>query len=205
VIAPYQLLSTPWISRAAAILLLMAVLLVAYAWVIAPLQAAYHDTDARIEEVKELVVRTERIAAEREALQAEALRLSSQPESAIYYLTGETEAVAGAALQARITSVIGNSGGSLGSIQALPGTGDHGLRRIAVRVQLAGGIQTLVNVLHGLETGLPLLFVGDLDIQSQSAPMMAVNEPHSEPILAISAEIYGYLPPATVSHVEATP
>lgn len=197
------LFSTPWISRTAAILLLAAVLLIVYLWVIAPLRAAYVGADARIEEVKDLVTRTERIAADRDVLRAESQRLSSQPETAIYYLTGETEAVAAAALQARITSVIGNSGGNLGSVQALPGTDDNGLRRIAVRVQMVAGIGSLLNVLHGLETGLPLLFVGNLDVQSQLSPMAAVDVPQAEPMLTVSAEIYGYLPPAGVVNEEA--
>jgi general secretion pathway protein M len=200
---PDQLFSTPWMSRAAAVLLLLLVLTLLYLWVIAPLRMAYANSDARIVELKDLVTRIERIASERDVLRDEVARFSSQPENVTYYLTGETEAVAGAALQARLTSVIANSGGSLASVQALPGADDHGLRRIAVRVQLAGGIETLVNVLHSLETGLPLLFVSDLDIQSQSAPMMAINEPYTEPVLAVSAEIYGYLPPGTGAEGEA--
>lgn len=187
--------STPWISRAAALLLLLMLFAIVYLWAIVPLRVSYAEIDSRIAEARELVTRTERIALKRDTLRQEAERLSSQPENTIYYLTGETEAVAAAALQARVSSVIGNSGGNLGSIQALPGSDDHGLRRIAVRVQLTGGIETLLNSLHSLETGLPLLFVGELDIQSQGSPAMAVDGSQAAPMLIVSAEIHGYLPP----------
>ncbi len=183
----------------------MLLLAIVYLWGIVPLRVSYADIDTRIDEARELMTRSERIALQRDALRQEAERLSSQPENTIYYLTGETEAVAAAALQARVSSVIGNSGGNLGSIQALPGSDDHGLRRIAVRVQLTGGIETLLNSLHGLETGLPLLFVGDLDVQSQGSPAMAVDGSQAAPLLIVSAEIHGYLPPAAVAEPEDAP
>ena len=199
---PGLLFSTPWLSRAAAVLLLTMVVSIVYLWGIVPLREAYADVDARIAEARDMALRTERVAAQRDALGAEVRRLSSQPENAVYYLAGETEAVAGAALQARVSAVIGSSRGNLGSIQALPGIDDQGLRRIAVRVQLSGDIETLLASLHGLETGLPLLFIGDLGVQSQGPAAMIAGASPAASMLTVSAEIYGYLPPASAATLE---
>jgi general secretion pathway protein M len=188
-----SLFSTPWLSRTAAVLLLLLVMALAWVWIAEPLAAAHRDANLRIDEAREQLMRLEHLAAERTTLEARAAALAAQPDVMAYYLTGDTDAVAAAALQAKITALVNGNGGSLGSIQPMPGAEDHGLRRIAVRIQMTAPINALLSTLHSLETELPLLFVSDLDIQSQLPPSAAAMALQSEPLLIITAEVSGYL------------
>jgi general secretion pathway protein M len=187
--------STPWLSRAAALLLLAAVLVAGYLWIVEPITTAYADTETAIADTQALVERYDRLAATRPALEAQLTAIEQKPDTAAYYMRGATDALAAAALQARVTTLVEGSGASLLSIQTLTSTEDKGLRRIAIRLQMTAEIGPLVRVLHGLETGIPLLFVDNLELQSQNAPAIEPDAaPPSAPLI-VGFDLYGYLPP----------
>src|SRR5262247_727005 len=142
--------TTPWLSRVAALLLLAAVLAAAYVWIVEPVAAAYARTEAAIADTRELLERYDRLAAARPGLEAQLTAIQQKPDTAAYYLTGATDALAAASLQARVTALLEGSGATLLSIQTLASSEDHGLRRIAIRLQMTAEIAPLVRVLHGM-------------------------------------------------------
>src|SRR5262249_53771719 len=126
--------TTPWLSRAAALLLLATVLTAVYVWAVTPLAAAYADTNAAITATREMIARYDRLGGARASLEAQLAAIKQKPDTAAYYLTGATDALAAASLQARVTALLEGSGATLLSIQTLASSEDHGLRRIAIRL-----------------------------------------------------------------------
>ena len=187
--------TTPWLSRAAALLLLAVVLAVAYVWIVEPIAAAYANTEAAIADTRDLVERYDRLAAARTSLEAQLAAIEQKPDTAAYYLSGATDALAAASLQARVTALVEGSGATLLSIQTLTSTEDGGLRRVAIRLQMTAEIAPLVRVLHGLESGIPLLFVDNLELQSQAAPAIEPDAAQAGVPLIVGFDLYGYLPP----------
>ena len=187
--------TTPWLSRAAALLLLAADLAVAYVWIVEPIAAAYANTEAAIADTRDLVERYDRLAAARASLEAQLAAIEQKPDTAAYYLSGATDALAAASLQARVTALVEGSGATLLSIQTLTSTEDRGLRRVAIRLQMTAEIAPLVRVLHGLESGIPLLFVDNLELQSQAAPAIEPDAAETSAPLIVGFDLYGYLPP----------
>jgi general secretion pathway protein M len=186
--------TTPWLSRAAALLLLAAVLGAAYVWIVEPIAAAYANTEAAIADTRDLVERYDRLAAARTSLEAQLAAIEQKPDTAAYYLSGATDALAAASLQARVTALVEGSGATLLSIQTLTSSEDRGLRRVAIRLQMTAEIAPLVRVLHGLESGIPLLFVDNLELQSQAAPAIDPDAAETSAPLIVGFDLYGYLP-----------
>jgi general secretion pathway protein M len=187
--------TTPWLSRVVALLLLAAVLAAAYVWIVGPIASAYADTEAAIADTRELLARYDRLAASRPSLEAQLAAIEQKPDTAAYYLDGATDALAAASLQARVTALVEGSGATLLSIQTLTTTEDRGLRRVAIRLQMTAEIGPLVRVLHGLETGVPLLFVDNLEVQSQAAAAIEPDAAQASAPLIVGFDLYGYLPP----------
>jgi general secretion pathway protein M len=187
--------STPWLSRAAALLLLVAVIGGAWIWAVEPIAAAYRQTEADLADSRDMLQRFERLGAARAALAAQLEAIEAQPTAAAYYLEGATDALAAAGLQARVTGLVESSGASLVSIQTLPSSEEQGLRRVAIRLQMASELAPLVRILHGLETGVPVLFLDSIELQSYNVPYGDQDELQVEPQLTVGFDLYGYLPP----------
>ena len=187
--------STPWLSRLTALLLLAVTIVAADVFVVEPLVAAYANTDQAIADARDMLGRYDRLAAARDDLARQVAQLAQKPENTAYYLTGGTDALAAAELQGKLKTLIESSGGTIGSMQTLPAVDEQNLKRVAIRLDVSAPIQPLLRVLQGLETGVPLLFVDNLDIQSRLAEIPQDDGTAQEPVLAVGFDVYGYLPP----------
>lgn len=156
-----------WVHRVAALGVLLAVLGLAYAVLVAPVLASYDDTRQRLTEQRELLSRYLAVAGGREALERRVQQLSQRQAGSGAFLSGKTEALAAAALQDRVRSIMQRAGGDVRSIQNLPSESRNGLTRIGLRVQVVATIRDVRNILHELETGRPLLFVEDLNLRGR--------------------------------------
>ncbi|MGH6891709.1 MAG: type II secretion system protein GspM [Dongiaceae bacterium] len=190
--------TTPWISRLTAVLLLIATLAAAYVFVAEPIVAGYRETDRHIEDVREQLSHFQRLAAIKPALAKQLEQAEAQQTSQGHYLIGGTDALAAAGLQDRVSALIERTGGSLRSIQPMPGTDEQGFRRITLRVQMSGTIEALFETLYALEAGTPALFVGNLDIQSrfirQKSNQADIEKAPDAPLLTVGFDLFGYLP-----------
>ena len=191
--------STPWISRLTALLLLVLAVFGAYLFLVEPLVVGHDEVDREIGDAQEQLAHFDRLAAMRPAVAQQLQQVDSQQTAQGYYLSGGTDALAAAGLQDRINALVADNGGTLRSTQPMPGVEEQGFRRITLKVQLTATIEELFETLYELESGAPILFVEDLDIQSrivrrQASDRAGANESQPISLLAVAFDLSGYLP-----------
>jgi len=190
------MLKTPFVSRLVAILLLLTVIAAVYLHVVEPTIAAYAEVEDRLLESRKLIQHFDRLAVREPVYASRLAAVENQDRAQGYYLAGDTDALAAAGLQDRLTQLIDANSGELRSMQSMPGTDEAGFRRIAVRVSVAATTEVLVRTLRDIETGLPVLFIDNLEIRTDGSGGTGTQTIgwNGEPSLAVEFEVYGYLP-----------
>ena len=126
------------------------------------------------------------------ALRKENSELAAIGEDAsLMLLQGETTGIAGANLQKLMSGLVLQHGGAASSIQILPTKEDGNLVRIPISLSISVGIDGLRDILYGLETGTPLLFIDDITIRSESADF-GTPDPHFLGPLDVTLQVSGY-------------
>lgn len=184
-----------WAGRVSAIALLLGVGLSVYSLFIGPLIAAYDKVDQDLVDANELLVRYQRIAQSRGRLLAEFQRLTALQASSGIYLTGDTDALAAAALQEIVNATVESAGGRLRSVQILPAKAEGQFKRVGVRVQMNASIAELAQALYDFEAGQTFLFVDSLEASNSRARRKRGDSTPVEPRLKIRLEISGYRKP----------
>ena len=180
-----------------ALLLLALVLFGAYLFLVEPLVVGHDAIDREIGDAQEQLAHFERLAAMRPAVAQQLQQVDSQQTAQGHYLSGGTDALAAAGLQDRINALVAANGGTLRSTQPMPGVEEQGFRRITLKVQLTATTEQLFDILYELESGAPILFIEDLDIQSRIVRRQAragASESQSIALLAVAFDLSGYLP-----------
>jgi hypothetical protein len=192
------MLATPWVSRLAAVLLLALALVAAWRLVLEPLAGSYARNAQAIAEAQDELDRYRRLAELRPALAGQLAALRERQDPRGSYLSGGTDALAAVALQERLKQVIGASGATALSVEPLPGAGEHGFRRVTLHVQLTATGEALFRTTYALESGAPVLFVANLDVQSRAAVPVAdgtgAGTVPQDPVLMVGFDVYGYVP-----------
>ncbi len=184
-----------WISRLAAIGLLVAVVTAVAVFAVLPTLQAYDDTVIALARAKEQVIGFERVAQGRSAYEARLAELTARESTSQVYLRGATDALAAARLQDQVSGVIERHGGTVRSIQSLPGQDDEELRRVAVRVQFTGSTESLFQAVYSLETARPFVFVDNLDIRNRRSRRRA-NQQTDNPALSVTLDLSGFVRPS---------
>ena len=184
-----------WVSRVAAFALSAGLAFALYVFVVAPIVTDYAETDASVAQAAELLDRYRRVAAARPALQERLDALKTQQSKIGTYLSGETNALAGAELQELVNATVSASGGGLRSVQILPVKTDGGFRRIGVRVQMTATMAQVLRLLHGFEAGSKLLFVDKLEVSNRRARRRRKQQVETDPALLVRLDLFGYLRP----------
>jgi Tfp pilus assembly protein PilO len=188
------LFTSPTISRLSAVLLLITAILAIYVFLVAPIISGYGETDRQMAEARDQLAHFERAAAMRPVLAKRIKDFEEQRTSRGNFLTGGTDALAAAGLQDQVQALIIAKGGTLQSIQPMPGVQDQGLTRITLRVQMAGTIETLLDVLYALESGSPILSIDRIDIQGSEGVNGGSDAEAGAARLTVAADLSGYLP-----------
>lgn len=186
--------SLAWLSRIAAVVLLLLLLGGAYVLGVGPLIATYRQNEADLVEAQDLLSRLRSVAGTEDDLEEKVREIAERQALQSYYLTKETDALAAAELQDRIKVTVGENGGTIRSIQTLLGEDEDEFRRVTLRMQMTTTTEAFLRIIHALETGQPLLFVDNVDIQSRSTRRTG-GQPATEPLLTVSLDLYGYRPP----------
>ncbi len=184
-----------WVSRLAALALSAGLAFAFYLFVVVPIVAGYAETDAAVAQAAELLDRYRRVAAARPVLQDRLDALKSRQSEIGTYLSGETDALAGAELQELVNATVARGGAGLRSVQILPVKADGDFRRIGVRVQMTATIAQVLHVLHGLEAGSTLLFVDNLEVSNRRARRRRNQPVEMDPTLLVRLDLFGYLRP----------
>lgn len=192
------MLTTPWIARLAAVLLLVLAIQAAYVLLVEPIVIGYRETDRAVDEVNDQLSHFRRLAAMRPVLADQLDQLAAEQGSGTYYLSGGTDALAAAGLQDRVSALVEGNRGVLRSIQPLAGVDEQGFRRITLRIQITATIESLFETIYALETGMPVLFVENLDIRSRftrrRSGQAIAQEALDAPLLIVAFDLSGYMP-----------
>jgi hypothetical protein len=99
-------------------------------------------------------------------------------DAASVFLPGETPAIAGAALQRTIADTISAAGGRLIEIEfARVEASEDDPGRVDLRVSFESDIVSLQRILLDLESGLPVLLVRSVDVQSATEATEEMSPP----------------------------
>ncbi len=154
--------------RILAVLLLVLVVLLAVRLVLVPVWGTYAGNRDTIAQYQDDIARYSRLSSQVAELQSAVGELRESDDLARFVLPQESEPLAAAALQARVKSVVTDSGGTLTSTQVLPTEAEQGFKRIIVNVRMAGSTDVLQRVLFELENGLPYLIADNIVILSRA-------------------------------------
>lgn len=185
----------PWLSRAAALLLLAAVLGGLWAGLVAPLLAERAELQRALAENREQLARYLALSRGQEALRDRLAELEAAQADSGIYLSGDTDALVGAELQDIVNDRIEANGGRVRSVQILPVDTDGEFRRVGVRVQFQARIAELLRILHALESSDTTLFIDSLDVSNRRARRRGGGE-DLDPELLIRLDMSGYLRPS---------
>ena len=187
--------SAPWISRATAIGLLVAVLLIIYSLLVAPLIAAYSEINGAIAQSTDLLTRYQRIMSQQTALKALLDRVNAEHTASGVYVPGETDALAAARLQEIVNSRVESNGAQVRSVQILPAQEDGDFRRVGVRIQMTASIAAIARILYAFEAGDMFLFVDNLEVSNRQSRRRADGGQEADPALLVRLDLTGYVRP----------
>jgi general secretion pathway protein M len=181
---------TPKQSKAAALALLVAVLLMVLAGIAFPLWVLHRHYDSAIDDATRLLGRYARIAGMREGLQKKIVEVKALGKAG-HFLKSTNPALAAAEIQALAKTVVETNGGKLNSMQILPHKDDGLYRQISVTLQLTGTLKAMKKMVYALESSRPYLFMDNFSVRS-----LMVNAPRNtvpvEPELLIQFDLTGY-------------
>lgn len=149
-----------WLAVGLLVLLVIVIFLV-FLLPLASAGLAYH------EEKGDLLFRLQRqqaIAGRADQVAEALVSVKQQFSEQTYFTSSSTEALASAELQNIVKTAVSDAGGQLTSTQGLPGKMEGGFYRIAVKVRMTANMESLVTILHTIETAVPILIVDQLDI-----------------------------------------
>ena len=89
------------------------------------------------------------------------------PDTTAALLVGDTDAVAGAALDGSVGTMANAAGAQIASSEVLPSEAAGGYRRIALRVNVGGSWPVLIKLLQQLSRASPRIFVDDIEVHAQ--------------------------------------
>jgi general secretion pathway protein M len=181
-----------WKGRVAALLILIGVAAAAYLLLIGPLLADYDETRQAVADARNLLAHLDRLRAVEAELGRQMAELRQRQSSTGLYLTKGSDARAAVEIQDRVKAVVQQNGGAVRSVQAMPGQEDGGFRRVTVRLEMTVTTAPLYRTLYRLEAEKPALFVDNIAIQSAS--FWKTDGKAAEPTLAVSFDVFGYLP-----------
>ena len=129
----------------------------------------------------------------RDALESQYAERSQGYGADASFLASETDAVANAEIQAIVKRLVEQNGGNMLTTQVLPSRQEEGFTRVGVRVRLRLRLESLLLVLHALETGTPFLFLESVAIGGQPPALQRLQPGSTD--LSVDLEVFGYLRP----------
>jgi general secretion pathway protein M len=150
--------------------LLVAAIGLVWLVVAAPLLDWYDARAERLVDRKLMLTRMTQIAAGLPALRQQSGKASSGAPPATALLGGDTDAVAGAALQGVVQDIATAAGATLASAEALPGEQQGAFRRIGLRVTLHSDWTVLMAMLQAVDESQLRLLVDDVQLHSTAQP-----------------------------------
>ncbi len=149
------------------------------------LEQTIADSQAELLNLRKEIAREGELRKENNELAA------SGKDAKLLLLEGETTGIAGANLQKLVSGLVLAHGGEATSFQILPPKEDGNLMRIPMSLSISVGIDGLRDIVHGLETGTPLIFIDDISVRAQQDDFRAID-PHYLGPLDVTLQVSGF-------------
>jgi general secretion pathway protein M len=175
-------------GKIAAIAILILVILTVYFAIFSPVLAYYENMAETLEQRRELLRRYESAVNELPRLRAQQKQRRTGASAAQFLLTGASDAIATAALQANLKDIVESNGAEIASSAMLPSDTAGALRRTGVRVAFSGDLQLVTAVLLEIEAAHPVLSVENLELHRATGNGNDDENPH----LAVSLDVFGF-------------
>jgi general secretion pathway protein M len=173
---------------------------VLYLLVVSPVLAFYGERADQLEQRVAIAQRYEALARALPSLRAADRKWRDQ-EGGELLLDGSSDALASAALQTVVKSLVEDAGGKLSSSEVLVPTTDGSFRRVGIRVIFSGDLKLVTAVLRGMETSRPILSVGDFSLHTAGGGSGSADNADedagaagSADALAATLNVYGFRP-----------
>ncbi len=134
--------------------------------VVGPVIGWYGDREQALQQRVQYAARMAAIAAQYPAAQAAARAAQEQAAPTEMILAGDSDPIAGAALESLIDGLTHDSGATLISTESLPAVQDGGFRRIGLHVTARASWAKLIELLAAIERAEPRMSISNLQIQA---------------------------------------
>jgi general secretion pathway protein M len=163
-------------GRLLALALTVTALAVVWAGCLQPLIDWHASRAESLEQRRLLLQRMTALVATLPELQQQS---SGEHAPAAALLEGQSDAIAGAALQSQVQRMAASAGAELNSMEMLPGEPRSAYRRIGLRVTTAAQWPVLIELLRAIEQASPRMLVDDLQLRAPPIDMRTSNQPIS--------------------------
>jgi len=143
--------------------------------------------------VAERMGRYQNLIASKPDLAKELRQLRANQNKQGVFITAPSTELAAAQLQKRAKDVVSEAGGTLVSTQNLESDPEDMPEKIRVRVRMKGDVGALLEVLHGIESAHPLMFVENLSVKSRRTAKGRRKNRVTTYNLDVNFELTGYL------------
>jgi general secretion pathway protein M len=184
-------LSRP-VARMTALALPVLVLSAAWTLVIQPGADYLAGLRRGLAEAHELLGRYARSGPLVDRLRADIADLRRGDGDARIVMTSATPQLAAAEIQQRVKRLVEAGGSVLKSTQIMPIREESGFRRVSLRIVMESGVDGAQQVFYGLESAVPYLLLGNVDIRSRMQAN-AKNPDRRLPDLTVAFDVYGYV------------
>ncbi|HEY1723149.1 MAG TPA: type II secretion system protein GspM [Magnetospirillaceae bacterium] len=180
------------VRRAIALALPLVLVMAAYSAIVKPVLHSVAADRADRAELTDALNRYQQRAERLSALEKEITALPQGGAQAEGYLPGDSEALAGAALQERLKTLVAQWHGQLTSIQLMPAKAEGKALRLAARGEITLNTNALLHVLYAIESQTPYLFVDTLTIHAM-APSGRAAQAEADVPLSVQFDVSGYM------------
>ncbi len=163
-----------------------------YAVLIEPLWSSHQKFQQSRIQSTALLAKFQRIAHTVEALEVELAALQIAQASQAGYFPGDSSSIAAAELQNHVKNIVRSAGEELRSTQVLPVQEEADVTRVAIRVQLPIRMPGLQEVLHTLESGIPFIFIDNVDVRRRKKRRRQLDT-NEDVYLDVRFDIAGYM------------
>jgi general secretion pathway protein M len=165
----------------------LAVLTVLVVWIglVSPVLDWYAARGAELDGLYARAARERALIDTLPALKKQAAEAAKTPTRAV--LSGNSDAIAGAALQEQVQNMATAANAQLTSIETLPAEQVGAYRRIGVRMELNAQLDVIVALLKAVDNAQPSMLVDDIHLTATPTGPMNVQLP-----LDVSFTVYGF-------------
>ena len=154
-------------------------------------QMALYDEEAL--DTAERMGRYQNLIASKQDLAKELQQLRANQNKQGVFITAPSTELAAAQLQKQAKDAVSQAGGTLVSTQNLEPDADDMPEKIRVRVRIKGDAGALADVLHGIESAHPLMFVENLRVKSRRTVKGRRKNRVTTYSLDVNFDLAGYL------------